>query len=118
MKKKELIEYLNKEYNAALTNSNTSFSNINKSKNVWWFNVPVSKFKSEVNLLLKIEAGVFWIVLSVGFVESIEETFRIREDKNAVDLEINAGSNNFLCDVKSGGVGFDFGRFVKSEVSF
>jgi hypothetical protein len=116
--KKEHITYINQHYNENLNATNTSYSKINKTKNVWWFNIPTPKFTAEVNLLLQIENGVFWVVLPVGFVASIEKTFRIRQDKNAVDLEINAGSNNFLCDVKSGGTGFNFGELIKEEISF
>ena len=116
--KKELITYINQSYKGGLSSRNTSYSKINKSKDVWWFNLPVTKFTDDVHLLLKIEDGVFWVVLPVGFVFSIEKTFRIRQDKDAVDLEINAGSRNFLCDVKSGGTGFDFSAFVKEEISF
>jgi hypothetical protein len=116
--KKELIDYINTNYKRSLNNSNTSYSKVNISKDVWWFNVPVHKFTQDVNLLLQIEDGVFWVVLPVGFVKSIEKTFRIRRDKDAVDLEINAGSRNFLCDVKSGGTGFNFGEFIKKEVFF
>ena len=72
--------------------------------------------KAPVNLLLKTEDGVFWINLPIGFVTSIKKIFKIREDKDVVHLEINAGSNNFLFDFKSGGTGFDFNTFVKEEI--
>jgi hypothetical protein len=114
--KSELITLINTRYKASLNNSNTSYSKINKSKAVWWFNIATSKFNAPVNLLLKTEDGAFWIELPVGFVDSIEKTFKIRKDKDAVDLEINAGSRNFLCDVKSGGTGFNFGEFIKAEI--
>jgi hypothetical protein len=116
--KKEIIEHINQIYKADISSKNTSYSKVNKSKDVWWFNVPVHKFTGVVNLLLQIENGVFWIELPVGFVKSIETTFRIRQDKEAVDLEINAGSHNFLCDVKSGGTGFNFNKFIKEEINF
>lgn len=46
-------------------------------------------------------------------------TFRIRDDKNAVDLEISALSNlMYLTDRKSGGKGFDFRRFVKARIAY
>jgi hypothetical protein len=116
MTKKELIAYINQNYQADLMLNNTSYSKINKSKAVWWFNISISKFNAPVNLLLKTEDGAFWLLLPVGFVDSIEETFKIRKDKDAVDIEINAGSRNFLCDVKSGGIGFSFGEFIKAEI--
>jgi hypothetical protein len=115
--KKEIIEFINTTKGSHLTNSNTSYSKINKSKEVWWFNVSVSKFAEDVNLLLNTENQVFWIVLPKGFAEGVP--FKIREDKNAVDLEISADrSFKYLHDVKSGGTGFDFNPFVKEEMSF
>ena len=47
--KKECIAAINLKYKAGLSNINTSYSNINKSKNVWWFNIATSKFKAPVN---------------------------------------------------------------------
>jgi hypothetical protein len=115
--KRALIAYINSRYKVGLTTRNTSFSKVNKSKDVWWFNVPVDKFTMPVHLLLQTDTGAFWIELPVGFVASLKKTFRIRKDKNAVDLEINSGSRNFLCDVKSGGTGFCFGEFVREEIN-
>ncbi|CAM1353035.1 hypothetical protein [Tenacibaculum halocynthiae] len=118
MKKKELIEHINNKYNTALNNHNTSYSNINTSKNVWWFNVPVSKFEEDVNLLLNKKSHMIWVVLPKGVVHDMP--FRIRKDRDAVDLEISADNNNtkYLCDVKSGGAGFDFSLFIKEEIPY
>ena len=114
--KKQCIAAVNKEFNASLTASNTSYASVNKSKNVWWSNIAVSKFKKPVHIILKTETGLFWIALPVGFVSSIEKTFKIRKDTGRVDLEINAGSRNFLCDVKSGGTLFDFKEFCTGDI--
>jgi hypothetical protein len=115
--KKEIIEYINATKRANLNNSNTSCSKINKSKEVWWFNVSVSKFAEDINLLLNAENQVLWIVLPKGFANGVP--FKIREDKNAVDLEISADRNfKYLQDVKSGGTGFYFSGFVKQKISF
>ena len=117
MDKKEIIDYINKNYKTSLNSRNTNFSNINKSKEVWWFNVPVIKFAEEVNLLLNTENYVLWVVLPKGFVKGIP--FKIREDKNAVDLEISADRNfKYLHDVKSGGTGFDFKEFIKEKIKY
>lgn len=116
--KKELIKHINQNYNATLNASNTSYSNINKSKNVWWFNVPVNRFTEVVHLLLNAKEYVLWVVLPKGFDEST--LFRIRKDKGDVaDLEISADKNfKYLQDVKSGGTGFDFSGFVKEEIFY
>ena len=115
--KKEIIDYINQTYKADLNSKNTSYSKINKSKDVWWFNVSVSKFVEDVNLLLNEENQVLWIVLPKGFANGVP--FKIRGDKNAVDLEISADrSFKYLQDVKSGGTGFDFSGFVKEAIRF
>ncbi|WP_139958223.1 hypothetical protein [Flavicella sediminum] len=117
--KKEIIEYINNTEGIGLTSSSTSYSKINKSKEVWWFNIGVDKFKDEVHLLLNTESHALWVKLPKGFVGSMQSNFKIREDKNAVDLEISADKNfKYLQDVKSGGTGFDFSGFVVKEVVY
>ncbi|WP_343330523.1 hypothetical protein [Polaribacter staleyi] len=77
----------------------------------------MSKFLESVNLLLNTENQVLWIVVPKSFTNGLP--FKIREDKNAVDLEISADKHfKYLKDVKSGGTGFDFSRFVREEISF
>lgn len=118
MTKKELIDHINGEFNSALTTSNTSYSKINVSKEVWWFNVPTHKFDGNVNLLLKTEEKVIWVHLPKGFVNNLESIFRIRPDKNAVDLEISSNKRyRYLQDVKSGGTGFDFTNYVQKIIA-
>lgn len=115
MTKKELIEHINYKFSGGLNNGNTSFSSINKSKEVWWFNVPVSKFTDDVHLLLNISEYAYWVHLPKGFAKGVP--FRIRPDKNAVDLEISANPEfMYLKDVKSGGVGSDFQPYIKEKI--
>ncbi|MFH4969333.1 hypothetical protein V8G61_14100 [Gaetbulibacter sp. M240] len=117
--KKEIIDYINATKGAYLNNANTSYSKINKSKAVWWFNVPTDKFNADVHLLLNTESKVIWIKLPKGFVNNLQANFKIREDKDAVDLEISSDKNHrYLHDVKSGGTGFDFKPFIKEKISF
>ncbi|WP_417857538.1 hypothetical protein [Xanthomarina gelatinilytica] len=117
MTKKELIAFINQNYDGGLNNSNTSFSSINKSKEVWWFNIAVSKFADDVHLLLNTSEYAYWVHLPKGFAKGVP--FRIRPDKNAVDIEISANPDFlYLKDVKSGGVGFDFAGFVKEKINF
>lgn len=117
MTKSELIQSINHKHQAGLNSRNTSYSNINKSKNVWWFNVPVSKFKEDVHLLLNTQTKAIWVLLPKGFVNNLVANFKIRNDKDAVDLEISADRHfKYLHDVKSGGTGFDFSGYVKEEI--
>lgn len=116
MKKNQIIDYINKNYESGLDNSNTSYSSINKSKSVWWFTISLSKFNSGFNLLLEANENVLWLYLPKGFVKDISASFKIRLDRNAVDLEISAEKNfKFLKDIKSGGTEFDFTFFFKRK---
>jgi hypothetical protein len=111
MFKESAISYLNHHYQAGINTYNCSFSNINKAKEVWWFNVAVSKFAEDVHLLLNTQEELIWILLPKGFAKGVP--FKIREDKNAVDLEISADKKNlYLKDIKSGGTYFDFKPYV------
>lgn len=115
--KKEIIDYINQTYKADLGSKNTSYSKVNKSKDVWWFNIAVHKFVDDVHLLLNTEKKVIWIFLHKGFTKG--QPFKIRLDKNAVDLEISADKSfKYLQDVKSGGTYFNFKPFVKETVDF
>ncbi|WP_147677416.1 hypothetical protein [Algibacter pacificus] len=117
--KKEIIDYISATKRAYLNSSNTSYSKINKSKAVWWFNVGTNKFKDDVHLLLNNETKVIWITLPKGFVGNLHSSFKVRDDKDAVDLEISAdGQFKYLQDVKSGGTGFDFSGFVREDIRF
>ena len=115
--KKEIIDYINVTRGAKLSNANTSYSSINKSRDVWWFNIPTDKFKNDVYLLLNNGKKVIWIELHAGFVSDVRNTFKIRDDRDVVDLEISSDINyKYLIDIKSGGKGFDFSTYVKNTV--
>ena len=115
--KKEIIDYINITRGAKLSNANTSYSSINKSRDVWWFNIPTDKFKNDVYLLLNNGKKVIWIELHAGFVSDVRNTFKIRDDRDVVDLEISSDINyKYLIDIKSGGKGFDFSNYVKNTV--
>jgi hypothetical protein len=119
MEKKQLIEYLNENYKSNLYISNTSFSSINKSKEVWWFTISLSKFNKDFHLLLNTNQYAIWLHLPKGFVKQLATSFKIREDINAVDIEISADMNfKYLKDVKSGGSGFDFTNFVQEKINY
>lgn len=119
MDKAQLITLINQNHKTVLNSTNTSFSSINKSKEVWWFNIAVSKFNSDVHLLLSDSDHALWVHLPKGFVKQLSGSFKIRADKNAVDLEISADKSfKYLKDVKSGGSGFDFTSFVKERIDF
>lgn len=51
MKKNEAIDIINKLIKKNMvTNYNTSFANVNKSKPVWWLNIDPDKFNYDLFL--------------------------------------------------------------------
>ena len=101
-----------------LSNVNTNFSKLNKSKPVWWFNIPPLKFSNDLHLILEKKKGFFWIKIPKGTVKDVSKTFRIREDrsKDYVDIEITSELGiYYLRDVKSGGTGFNFEQYIEME---
>ena len=100
-------------------NSNTHFSNINKSaKKVWWFNIPPQKFGNELHLLCVKKSGLIWLRIKAGAIRNPESVFKLRTDervKGLIDLEIAVSGDLYLKDVKSGGTGYDFRPHVAYE---
>ena len=115
--KKEIIYFINTTRGVFINNINTSYSNINKSKDVWWFNIRKDKFNKDVHLLLNSENKVIWIKLKKGFIINPNKAFKLREDIGAYDIEISANrSSNYLKDTKSGGTNFNFKEFVEETI--
>ena len=115
--KSEIIQYINKIYGVRLSSSNASFSNINVAKKVWWTNVPLPKFNDTYHLLFNDTNEIIWIVLPKNFEPSLSDKFRIRQDRNSVDIEVWAEKDErYMTDVKSGGTGFNFQPFIKETI--
>ena len=58
--KKQAIRVVNETLGSdELSNVNTNFSKINKSKPVWWFNIPPLKFSNDLHLILEKKEGFF-----------------------------------------------------------
>lgn len=115
--KTEIIQYINKTYGVPLSTTNTSFSKINKAKSVWWTNVPLHKFNDTVHLLFKDTEEFIWIVLPIDFVSSLSDKFRIRKDRNSVDIEVWAEKDErYMIDVKSGGTWFNFKPYIREII--
>ena len=99
-----------------LTTRNTSFSNVNSGKHVWWFNINPQKFRSESHLLLAKDTGLIWLSIEANAFPDLESVFRIRPDKGSVDLEIAASGNWYMRDIKSGGTRYDFKPHVRKYI--
>lgn len=98
-----------------LTSRNTSFSNVNKRKPVWWLNIHPRKFQSESHILLAKKSGLIWLKIKARAFPNLENVFRIRPDKGSVDLEIPISGQRYMHDIKSGGTGYDFKTHIQRE---
>lgn len=115
LNKKNCIEFINHFQNdLSLNNKNTNFSNENKSKSVWWLNIPPHRFSDDLNLLLVRRNRLYWIEIPKGAIPNPLSKFRYREEKGVIDLEISCETGIYhMRDVKSGGTGFGFKQYLK-----
>ena len=118
MDKRQAMERVNADLgHALLDRGNTAFSSVNRAKPVWWFNIDPRKFRNDLHLLCAASPGLIWLTVEANTFRNPESTFRFRSDKGMVDLEISCGADRYMCDVKSGGSGYDFRRHVRREWS-
>jgi hypothetical protein len=83
--------------------SNTSFSNINKGKAVFWFNINPSKFEKDHNILCVDKKEIILIHIPKLILESLTDKFKRRSDNGLIDIEIPIkGETDYLKDIKSG----------------
>ena len=116
MNKSQAIKMVNDHLReGVLTAYNTSFASVNRSKPVWWLNINSRKFKSEFHILLAKNPGLIWLRIEANTFPYLGSVFRIRLDKDAVDLEIACGGSQYMRDTKSGGVGYDFRPHIQRE---
>ncbi|EMK0654709.1 TPA: hypothetical protein N2B35_000797 [Pseudomonas aeruginosa] len=105
---------------SVLDAGNTLLARFNKSKNVWWFDIPLSQLKAGkfLNLLLANPAGdaVEHLKVPTGFLREQQDSLELR-DKNArrptLSLELSADPGKRLRDVRPGGAGLDFAPFLQ-----
>jgi hypothetical protein len=116
-KKKEAIGIVNKALGKnELLKSNTCFSNLNKAKPIWWFDIPIKKFKEDLHLILAKENGFVWIKIPKEANIDVRNIFRIREDNGMVELKISSEPGvYYLRDITSGGKGLNFEQYIKKE---
>ena len=117
MDKNQAIEQVNSELGYALLNRrNTHFSNVNAAKSVWWFNVAPRKFENDLHLLCATrDSRLIWLKIEANTFPNPQQVFRARPDNGLIDLEISSAAQRYMCDVKSGGSGYDFRPHVQRE---
>ena len=117
MNKRAAMELVNSDllHDAILNENNTHFSKVNSAKEVWWFHIPPHKFKQELHLLCAGRDCLILLTIEANSVPDPEETFRLRQDKGVIDIEISCALERYMHDVKSGGSGYDFRRHIRKQ---
>ena len=100
---------------SGLTARNTSFSNVNKGKPVWWLNISPPKFGRDLHILLAKNTGLIWLKIEADTFPNLENVFRTRYDNGYIDLEIPIRGAQYMRDIKSGGAGYDFKQHIERE---
>ena len=105
---------------SVLDAGNTLLARFNKSKNVWWFDIPLSQLKAGkfLNLLLANPAGdaVEHLKVPTGFASpAAGQPGTARQERPPADPQPGAerGPGKRLRDVRPGGAGLDFAPFLQ-----
>ena len=103
-KKSEAIAFINGEIKESkLSKKNTSYSSVNKTVPVYWFNINSNKFNDDINLICESDAEIIWYHIPKGEFEDANNQFYVRKDNNLIHIEIPAkGETNYLNDIKKG----------------
>jgi hypothetical protein len=113
--KLDAINLLNKKYNLSLNNKNTTFSNINTVKPIYWFDPRNDRFKNNFNLILynnKIRV-IYYFVIPANEIDKPERIFYQRPDKkNISQIKIDINDDEFKDILR----GFIFKKYLKYKI--
>lgn len=121
--KKLAIARRNQELGGAVLGvNNTHFTVLNTNKNIWWFDLPMSRLKigqyEWVHLLLHTPSTDELLHLKVPTVYLCDHmeglVVRNKDKRNAsLSLELSADKDSFLKDVRPAGANVQFASFVQ-----
>jgi hypothetical protein len=121
--KKLAIARRNQELGGAVLGvNNTHFTVLNTNKNIWWFDLPMSRLKigqyEWVHLLLHTPSTDELLHLKVPTVYLRDHmeglVVRNKDKRNAsLSLELSADKDSFLKDVRPAGANVQFASFVQ-----
>lgn len=123
MDRKTAIKAINNHYqNNLLLNKNVSFSNINKEKEVWWFEVSLEKLSQieKINLLMydNKSSVIYHLCIPTGYLTSNLEHFKVRTEKNCISLELSAEKQMLFRDLRPTSSKWNFDNFLKASVKY
>ncbi|KIQ59333.1 hypothetical protein [Pseudomonas fluorescens] len=119
--KKQAIARRNQELGGAVLGvNNCHFSELNRNRNIFWFNLPVTRLAigqyEWIHLLLHTPATDQLLHLKVPtvFLREKMEGLEVRNQgkrKAALSLELSADKGSYLQDMRPGGTNLDFAQF-------
>jgi hypothetical protein len=117
VKKSQAITIVNDQGTQNISNKTTIFSNINSAKSVYWFDIPLKRLNSKgsLNILTydsQHEKLYYLEVTHSYFTENIS-LFYVRQDKQAISLELDATIENQFQDIRTGSKRSHFRGFIK-----
>ena len=91
MKKSEAIEIAKVTHKVELKRANTHFSTVNRSKSVWWIEVPLQKLDDHrtINLVVEKSGKVTLMQVPTAFFRDNIHSFKTRESKQVLCLELD-----------------------------
>ena len=120
--KTQAIARRNQELGGAVLGvNNCHFTELNRNKNIWWFDIPVSRLAigqyERIHLLLHTPSTDQLLHLKVptAFLREKMEGLVVRNQgkrKPTVSLELSADKDAFLEDVRPAGTGVNFAKFL------
>ena len=120
--KRDAITAINQAFELALVNSSTHFANVNASKSVWWFDIPIEKFTSgryETLDLLLVSGDaktLHHLQVPTAYVRDNRSMFHVREDKGSVSLELSSLPNQLFQDVRPRSKRLPFASFLRNSL--
>lgn len=120
--KHQAIAAVNLAFNLTLVKNTTHFANINSARPVWWFDIPVKKFTSDLyealDLLLVTDdaMSIHHLKLPTAYVRDNLAQFHVRSDTNSVSLELSSCSTQLFQDVRPGGKRRSFSEFLQNTL--
>ena len=122
LNKAQAIARRNQELGGAVLGvNNCHFTELNRNKNIWWFDIPLSRLAigqyEWIHLLLHTPSTDQLLHLKVPtvFLREKMEGLVVRNQgkrKSTVSLELSADKDAFLEDVRPAGTGVNFAKFL------
>jgi hypothetical protein len=97
----------------------THFANVNARKDVWWFDIPVSKIESSayehIHLLLydRHSDRLHHLQVPVKYFRQNLARLVVRQDRGTISLELSSNNSKLFRDVRPTGDSVEFRQFLQ-----